>query len=322
MKTEEILALKGIKGIGTVAIAKLINYLKHIRVNSLVDINVPEIIKHPDLSRYRKVLGDALDKDSLLIKIIEASNKLDEYTKQGVQVISIMDNSYPNSLKLIDSPPALLFCRGNTELLTTSQNVAVVGTRNNTPLGEVIARKTTQFIVSEGYNIVSGLALGVDTIAHDECLKGNGKTIAVLVDVVNVQPSTNRNLADRILANDGLLISENEPNIRIIPSLFVKRDRIQTGLSLAVFPIETSIDGGTMHAVNAAQDYNRLIYVPDPSFSGYKDRSISQLSGIIALSESEKVIPYTKQIYSTILESLIKKECELSDTAEEQGSLF
>jgi len=322
MKTEEILALKGIKGVGSKAIAKLIKYLENIEVNSLLDINVSEIIKHPDFSRYRKVLGDALEKNSLLIKIAESSNKLSEYSKQGIHVISITDCLYPAPLRLIESPPELLFCRGNIELLTTSKNVAVVGTRNNTPLGEVIARKTTQFIVSEGYNIVSGLALGIDTIAHDECLKCNGKTIAVLVDVVNVQPSTNRSLADRILANDGLLISENEPNIKIVPPLFVKRDRIQTGISLAVFPIETSVDGGTMHAVNAAKDNDRLIYVPDPNYSGYKDKSILQLSGIIALAGSENVIPYTKQRYPTILECLVKKECELSASDDEQGSLF
>lgn len=317
MRTEEVLALKGIKGIGSVAIVKLINYMKKKGVNSLLDIDILEIINHPNFSRFRKVLSGALEKTFISEKIIEASHKLNEYKKQGIHVISISDNSYPLALKLINSPPEVLFCIGNLELLTSSKNVAVVGTRNNTPLGEIITRKTTQFLVNNGYNIVSGLALGIDSIAHDECIKCNGKTIAVLVDVVNVQPSANRELADRIIENGGIWVSENEPNIKIVPPLFVKRDRIQTGLSLAVFPIETSIDGGTMHAVNTAIDTSRLVYAPDPNLSGYKNKEIPQLSGILSLTENSSVIPYTKQKYPSISESLIKMEFELLTLSKE-----
>jgi DNA processing protein len=131
-------------------------------------------------------------------------------------------------------------------------------------------------------------------------------------------------LADNILANGGLLVAEMPPGVKIIPSMFAKRDRIQSGLSLAVFPIETNIDGGTMHAVNAAFKENRLVYVPDISISGYSDMDIPQLGGIKYLIEENKAIPYTKATYEDVLNSLTIKSDELLNPKVEskQGSLF
>jgi len=322
MKTEEIIALQGINGIGSAAISKVISYLEHKNAESLLDVDISELLKHSDISRYRKKLEGVLTKDFVTEQIAVASHKLHLYKQNNIHVISITDSLYPASLKLISTPPELLFCKGNLKLLSQNKNVAVIGTRDNTCLGEAITRKTTHFIVSKGYNVVSGLALGIDAIAHDECLNCFGKAIAVLVDVDNVQPTKNKGLAERIITSGGLLISENAPGIPIVAPLFVKRDRIQAGLSLAVFPIETSVNGGTMHAVNVAKATGRLIYIPDPAHSGYEDKSIKQLSGIIALAQEPEVTPYTKKNYAFICDSLIRKEIELFSGTENQGSLF
>jgi DNA processing protein len=322
MHESEIIALQNIKGIGSAAISKLIIYLNNLSATTLLDIDFDALVTNSNLSRYKKVLEANLHKDSLKDAIIHANEEIESLESRGIRVIPITSDLYPKQLKLIKSPPTLLFCKGNIELLSQNRSVAVLGTRNNTPLGKQITAKTTSFLVSSGFVIVSGLALGVDAIAHEECLYCKGETIAVLVDVENVQPSKNKNLAEDILSQGGLLISENAPGITIIPSLFVKRDRIQAGLSLAIFPIETSINGGTMHAVKAAKQENRLIYVPDHTKSGYKDKGIEQISGIISLSHDHYVEPYTRSSYPGIIDKLHKKESEMFTQDKEQGTLI
>src|SRR5690606_2385561 len=115
-----------------------------------------------------------------------------------------------------------------------------------------IARRTVEHFVKNDFVIVSGLALGIDSVAHEATLKNLGKTIAVLVDVARISPAINRGLAHEIIESGGLLVAEHPPETRAIPAFFAKRDRIQSGLSLAVFAIETSVDGGTMHAVRCS----------------------------------------------------------------------
>jgi len=132
----------------------------------------------------------------------------------------------------------------NLKLLENRLSIAVVGTRENTPKGETITIKTIQKFATYGFTIVSGLALGIDTIAHRAALDAKTSTISVLVDVDSISPTSNRELAQEILDTDGLLVAENAPGTKAIPAFFAKRDRIQAGLSTAVFAIETSIDGG------------------------------------------------------------------------------
>jgi len=322
MREYEIFALQGIKGIGNAAISKLIQYLNHLDAITLLEIDLDVLAKSPDLSRYKKVLTDNLSKSTFELAIAQSKKYIESLQARGINVISITSQDYPQALRLTSSPPPLLFCRGNIELLRQNRNIAVIGTRNNTPLGKAITERTTNYFASSGFVIVSGLALGIDAIAHEECLSCNGKTIAVLVDVENIQPEKNRELANNILTKDGLLISENAPGIKVTPPLFVKRDRIQAGLSLAVFPIETAKDGGTMHAVNSAKDESRLIYVPDHTKSGYLDKSIEQISGIMSLYNDSNVEAYTRASYPKIIERLYLKENEIFSIDKEQGTLL
>lgn len=322
MREEEILVLKNIKGIGDTAISRLITYLQDLGGQSLLKIDISTLVNNPIFSRYKKAFQAISPNEISEESVVRAQEILKKLKKKNITVIGITNSRYPKQLKLIKSPPVLLFCKGNINLLSTNKNVAVVGTRENTKRGELIAIKSTHFLVSNGYTIVSGLALGIDAIAHKESLNCNGNTIAVLVDVENIQPKKNRSLADEIYLNSGLLISENIPGTNITPPLFVKRDRIQTGLSLAVFPIETSINGGTMHAVRAAEQENRFIFIPDHTQSGYKNKNIDQLSGIIELHSRDSVIPYTKSSYPEIILNLQQKEKDLAFPSKDQGTLF
>lgn len=321
MHKSEILALKELKGIGSVAISKVLNYMSDLGSVTLLDVHLPALINDTNLSRYKKILEANMNEKFLIGAIQRASEKINSWEKEGISVIAMNSDRYPKLLKLIKSPPELLFCKGNIELLSQNKNIALVGTRDNTDIGERIATKTTQLFASAGYVVVSGLATGIDTIAHEACINSESKTIAVLVDVDNIQPRKNKDLAARILKDGGLLVSENIPGISIKPPLFSQRDRIQAGLSLAVFAIETSIDGGTMHAVKTAKQEKRLVYVPDHTQSGYLDKEIKQIQGIISLSSDADVEPYTFDSYTKILQQLNKKESELFPISATQETL-
>lgn len=324
MKTKELHALTSIKGIGPKAVMAIMKYLDSNSVNTIKDINLDNLVKDKNVSRYKKVIQTNLSWDIFEVYIEKAKNDIYDIENKGVHIVSIFDEGYPILLKMTQDAPIFLYCKGNLSLLKNMNNIAVVGTRKNTDHGKLITTKSVQFMCEHGYTIVSGLALGIDSIAHQATLDSGGKTISVLVDVDNIQPSSNRKLADNILTNDGLLVAEMPPGTKIIPSMFAKRDRIQSGLSLAIFPIETNIDGGTMHAVNAALKENRLIYVPDVNISGYSNTDIPQLGGIKYLIEENKATPYTKATYEDILNSLVLKKDELLNPKIEhkQGSLL
>ncbi len=304
MNRNEIYALSRIKGIGPKAISNILDHLEAASIDSIKDLDLKLLLGDKRLSRYKTIIAENLTWDTFERHIKVAQEKIAEIEENNISVVCITDENYPPLLKLTKDAPVFLYCKGNLSLLTASNNVAVVGTRNNTSYGKLITEKTVQFLCLNDYTIVSGLALGIDTIAHQEALDVDGKTISVLVDVDNIQPSSNRELAERVLEQDGLLISEEPPGTRIIPSLFAKRDRIQSGLSLAVFAIETSIDGGTMHAVKNAEKENRLVFVPNIDQIGYKDMNIEQLEGVKYLIEEEKAIPYTKNKYPEVLKEL------------------
>jgi len=311
MDLDEILLLKGLKGVGDKTIVKLLNYLSEVGIAGLLD----KPRDHVD-----KLVISALGSNKRSQSIVEFifSEEFNEHRNElqktkakwaelDVKVVSYSDVEYPQHLKELEDPPLLLFCVGNTDLLQSVSSIAVVGTRQNTALGKLITEKTVQFLCSHDCVIVSGLALGIDAEAHAAALRVQGKTIAVLVDVINVAPSVNKQLAKQILDQDGLLVSENFPETNIIPSMFVKRDRIQAGLSQAVIAIETSTDGGTMHAVNTALGLRRDVYVPDPVLAGYKDLGASQIAGTQKLIRDLQAKPYTKSSYSEILSKIKSK---------------
>ena len=104
-----------------------------------------------------------------------------------------------------------------------------------------------------------------------------------------------------------------------IPALFAKRDRIQAGLAMAVFAIETSIDGGTMHAVKAARSMYREIFVPNASAAGYPDLGIQQISGTQELVKSGIAKPYTRETYVEISKALTQRAASFADTSKETG---
>ena len=174
---------------------------------------------------------------------------------EDAEVINFKDKRFPENLKnMKKDPPLLLWYKGN---LNVGKGVAVVGSRNIIPETKEIVDSFVNIACNEGFNIVSGLAHGVDEQAHKVALENNSKTVAILPSSLdNILPHTNKNLAYEIVENGGLLLTEYEPGSPKKPekSNYISRNRLQAGLSDAVFIAQSGIPGGTMTTAKHAID--------------------------------------------------------------------
>lgn len=174
----------------------------------------------------------------------------------------------PENLKNIPDPPKQLFVIGNAGLLASEKIIAIVGTRNPTEFGKEITAKITKELVEKGYIIISGMAKGIDSVAHWAAIN---KTIAVLgcgVDII--YPPENRELYFQILQNNGAIISEIPPGQFVPRNKFAARNRIISGLSNAVLIPECSLRSGSMVTARLALDQGKDIYcVPGSEGTDY-----------------------------------------------------
>ncbi len=186
----------------------------------------------------------------------------------GIQAVPFFDERYPARLRNISDPPVVLFVKGRIEALHGRRSVAIVGTRKPTPYGKRAAQKAGRLAAESGIVVVSGLALGCDTQAHEGCLDGRGTAVAVLAHGLDrLYPAANRDLADRILGCDGCLVSELPVGVKPTRWAFAYRDRIQSGLSDRVLVIETDVRGGTMHTVEFSRKQHRPLACLDHPLS-------------------------------------------------------
>lgn len=159
----------------------------------------------------------------------------------------------------IADPPKRLWSVGKlpTERVPT---VAIVGTRRPTPYGREVAYRLASELAQKGVIVVSGLALGIDSIAHQAVLDSGGTTIAIMpAGLERIYPASHRQLAQRIVENGGALISEYEPHEPPYLNRFVQRSRIVAGLSDGVLIIEASAKSGTIHTANFALEQGRPV---------------------------------------------------------------
>jgi DNA processing protein len=178
----------------------------------------------------------------------------------GATVVSVADAAYPSRLKEIYDPPAILFVRGDAELLTRP-GIAVVGTRHPTPYGSGMAERLACDLASQGLVIISGMARGVDTASHRGAISAKGKTVAVFgtgVDVI--YPKENSRLSEQILALGGALISEFPLGTFAAPQNFPIRNRILSGMSVGVLVVEAAEYSGTRITARLALEQNRDVF--------------------------------------------------------------
>ena len=178
-------------------------------------------------------------------------------------IIEYFNEVYPEQLRKIKNPPSRLYAIGNLELLKEF-GIAVVGSRKNTQYGERMCKTFVKDLVNYNINIISGLAEGIDSIAHITCLKNSGKTIAVLPSGIgNIYPAKHKELANEIIMNGGLILSEYEENIKADSEKFLERNRIVAGLAKGTLVIEGGIRSGTsVTARYTMEDENPVFCIP------------------------------------------------------------
>ncbi len=239
------------------------------RLNRLyeIDPNLEKLFafKAIELAHILKisVLKASQLKENLLRNCDTPYEKL--YERHAITPIPFSNPSYPDQLHILIDPPAVLYVKGDHTLLAKQVNVAIIGSRKATVYSKKAMSLIVPPLVENDAVIVSGLAKGADTMAHEAALEFGGKTIAVLGHgLFHLYPKENRILADK-LATDHLLITEYPPYVKPERWTFPMRNRIISGLSDAVVVTESADKSGTMSTVEHALDHGKDIYaVPGP----------------------------------------------------------
>jgi DNA processing protein len=189
-----------------------------------------------------------------------AEDELKRVVEAGGRVLTPEDEAYPERLREIYDPPAVLWIRGNAELLSRP-GIAVVGTRQPSPYGAGMAELLSRDLANRRLVILSGMARGVDTAAHKGAIEAGGKTVAVWgtgIDVI--YPKENKKLAESIVASGGTIVSEYPLGTFPAPQNFPIRNRILSGMSVGVLVIEAAEYSGTRITARCAMEQNRDVY--------------------------------------------------------------
>ena len=212
-------------------------------------------------------------------------NSIDEVTKiekSGVKIINIFENDefgifknkylLKNKNEISEFPNQLFILNKSNLKLDNNKNIfTIIGTRNNSEESKIITQKITNFLIKKKSIIVSGLAKGIDTIAHQKVVDLEGIAIAILANGLdNIYPSENRDLAKSILKN-GMLVSEYPFGAKAEKFRLIERDRIQAMFCNDIVLIESKIDGGSMHAIKWAKKLNKRIWCYNLNASGNID---------------------------------------------------
>ncbi len=189
---------------------------------------------------------------------------LARWEAKGVHTVSSNAPDYPAPLKSLDDPPPLLFVRGQWPL-DFNRALAMVGTRTPSRQAHQYAGKIAGEVAAQGRTVVSGLAVGIDSAAHNGALDADGLTVAVLGSgVLNVYPPESRMLSERVMRS-GTLMCEVSPDAGVSTPGLIARNRIITGLSEGVMVVQSNSDGGAMHAARFAVAQGRKLYTPGHS---------------------------------------------------------
>lgn len=251
-KLRTLLALSIIPGLGVRRARQLI--LKCKDVSSIFKLSKKE------LQSYEGI-GEASALSILSFKDWDQIDSILYQTeKSKSQIITLADPEYPNLLKQIYDPPILFWMKGNPEALS-KPGIGVIGTRNATSYGKKQVVRFTRELGEAGLSIFSGLAYGIDAIAHKTAIETGVPTVAVLGSGIdNLYPRKHASLANEIISSGGAVITEFPLGTNPDAGNFPVRNRIVSGMSLGVLVIESGIQGGSMITADLALDQNREVF--------------------------------------------------------------
>ncbi len=197
------------------------------------------------------------------LALSKADTILSRNEECGIKTTYYTDKNYPKELAKIDNPPVVIYYKGGEFSDISENSIACVGTRYPTKLSYNAVNYLIPQWVNNNCSIISGLACGVDKLAHQACISAGGKTVAVLAHGLDfVYPKENLQLAERIVESGGILMSEYPVGIKAAKFRFVNRNRLIVGMSRAIVIYECDEKGGTMHNVEFAEQQNKPIFCP------------------------------------------------------------
>jgi len=255
----DLITLLQLKNVGNKTILRIYDHIKN---RKLINLELQDYI-----SILREKLGKVYSKIEIEKAMLKSEKILEECYLEGIRIHSFLDYNYPERLSKINDDKAVIFYSlGNYKIMTGGYNLAIIGSRKvnaeNYKRGFEYAKKSVEL----GINIVSGLAEGCDTAGHRGAISVEpydyvGNTLAVLPSgIKNIYPSKNIYLANKIVENNGCLISEKTTFEKPKKYDYIQRDRLQAALSEAVFIIQSSMKSGTVHTYNYALKYSKKIF--------------------------------------------------------------
>lgn len=291
-----ILAILQLPNYGRTKALSIINYIKRECITIKSSSELTEIINKCiklNILKERKPIS----KEQVIRAEQIARKLISDSENQNIKITTILDDDFPVNLKNIcdekgkDVSPVVLWYKGNLCCVTEKPSIAIIGTRKPTDEGTIASSSLSVYFAQKGFNIISGLALGCDKKAHEGALSvTNGCTTAILAHGLDtIYPTEHAKLAEKILKNNGLLLSEYPIGTKCLPYNLVDRDRLQSCLSKACIIIQTSKDGGTMHAVKSALSNHKYLYAVK-----YKDIDVMNSSNVIGnklLIENKLALP-------------------------------
>jgi DNA processing protein len=256
-----------IRGIGAVRFQQLLSFFGSL-----------EIAWNAPLDSLRRAgLGEKVANS-----FIETRSKLDleaeigKISKLGIQVLTLQDESYPRRLKEIDQPPPVLFVKGKL-LPQDDWAVAIVGTRQNSAYGRQLTEELAGFLAQNKVTVISGLARGIDIVAHEAALKAGGRTIAVLgCGVDQIYPPEHRIFAEKMMKN-GALVSEYALGTPPDGINFPPRNRIISGLSLSTVVVEAGETSGALITATFAVNQGREVFAVPGNYYSPKSKGTNRL---------------------------------------------
>ncbi len=279
---QQTVALSLVDGLGPVKFKKLLEAFGS--VPAIFKTKTQELLRVEGLTSAR--IKEMRSEDLFKKAEIEIKKALDG----GVEIITFFDERYPAMLKEIYAPPMLLYVKGRLPK-ETSTNIAIVGSRIASLYGQRMAKLISKELAEAGLVVVSGLAIGIDTAAHQGALAGDGVTVAVLGGGINkLYPAENKKLADEIL-NKGAIISEYPMDMSPEPGYFPVRNRIVSGLSRAVLVVEAKDKSGALITADIALEQGRDVFAVPGNVDSARSQGTNNL-----LKQGAKLVTSAKDI--------------------------
>ncbi|NLY08963.1 MAG: DNA-protecting protein DprA [Tissierellia bacterium] len=259
---------------------------------------------------HLKFLLSSRIKDLTRILNCKTSNYMEQYfeslNRYNVNWVCDEDEDFPNALRFIDNPPEVLYIKGQLLVSDINKGVSIVGSRKASNYGKWVCREIAQELARKGLTIVSGLALGIDGIAHKTALECGARTVAVLGNGLDkIYPSSHRALGEKI-SDNGALISEYPIFSAPLPHHFPQRNRIISGLSKATIVVEAMEKSGSLITARLAAEQGKEVYAVPGNIDSLYSRGTNRLilDGIPPLLEVDQVLTHFSDIHKNAMLSI------------------